>query len=230
MEIPLYLAMTASEFRQCRSLPPSVGWLSCLFSPYGRGLSNIPKALPSGSLLILSDLTPICGHDPELIFDTLNHTLSTLSCSGLLLDFERPYNREAAELVEKLTRLPHPLAVSAAYAGDLDCHVFVPCPLPNVSLTDHLAPWHGREIWLEISTQGQTITVTEDGADVRLTEPTSLLPHRDSSLHCHYTINITDTAVSFTLHRTQQDWEEMLRSSFSSITRAIGLYQDFTHT
>ena len=229
MEIPLYLAMTALEFRQCRSLPPNVGWLSCLFSPYGRGLSNIPKALPSGSLLILSDRTPICGHDPELIFDMLNHTLSTFSCSGLLLDFERPNNQEAADLVRKLTQLPHPVAASAVYAQGLDCAVFVPSPLPNLPLECCLSPWSDREIWLEVSTQPQIITITADGSESHTDEIFEPLPYLDIDLRCHYQIYVSETDVCFTLRRTQEDWEELLHSGSVPIRRAIGLHQEFVH-
>lgn len=230
MEIPLYLAMTASEFRQCRPLPTSIAWLSCLFSPYGRGISNIPKALPPGSLLILSDRTPICGHDPDLIFDTLNHALSGLSCNGLLLDFERSYNQEAANLAGKLATLPYPVAISAPYAEDLNCAVFVPAPQPNIALKDYLIPWDSREIWLEISNQPQMIAIKAEGIHAHTAEITEPLPHYDATLHCHYAIDITETAAIFTLQRTKKDWMELLDGNSSQITHAIGLHQEFANT
>ena len=67
MAMEPYLAMTAGEIRGASVLPRRTGWLSCHFSPSGVGLSNLPVALPPGSLLILDDSTPMDGHDPEQI-------------------------------------------------------------------------------------------------------------------------------------------------------------------
>ena len=55
MAMEPYLAMTAGEIRGASVLPRRTGWLSCHFSPSGAGLSNLPVALPPGSLLILDD-------------------------------------------------------------------------------------------------------------------------------------------------------------------------------
>ena len=57
MAMEPYLAMTAGEIRGASVLPRRTGWLSCHFSPSGAGLSNLPVALPPGSLLILDDST-----------------------------------------------------------------------------------------------------------------------------------------------------------------------------
>lgn len=227
MEIPVYLAMTATEFRTCSQQPVHTAWLSCLFSPYGRGLSNIPKELPPNSLLILSDRTPVCGHDPELIFQTLSQAIPALSCSGLLLDFERPGNREAMEIAKALIALPCPVALSASYAKELDCPVFVPLLPPSEPLEPHIAPWQGRDIWLEISNQAQTCTVTESGVTIRDCFAPPQLPQYDSDLICHYAIDIQDNAVSFTMQRTTADIQTLLAAgSTMHITRGIGLYQE----
>ena len=227
MEIPVYLAMTAAEFRSCGSLPPHTAWLSCTFSPYGQGLSNIPKWLPPNSLLILSDQTPISEHDPELVFHTLRKTLGDLSCSGLLLDFERPIYQEAQEIAKKLSTLPYPVAVAAPYAEGLDCPVFLPSPPPSRHLEAHLAPWRGREIWLEISPQAQTITITKSGATFHNRSAPSALPNVDKELFCHYGLDIQENAAIFTLNRTLADFTELLSSTAHNLpTRAIGLYQE----
>ena len=67
MAIRPFLAMTAAEIRGTETLPPKTAWMACHFSPYSTGLSNLPKALPPGSMVILDDITPIHGHDSETI-------------------------------------------------------------------------------------------------------------------------------------------------------------------
>ena len=52
MAMDVFLAMTAAEICGNRNLPANLGWMACHFSPYGTGLSNLPKQLPPSSLLI----------------------------------------------------------------------------------------------------------------------------------------------------------------------------------
>ena len=58
MAIAPFLAMTAAEMQNSSQLPPKIAWMACHFSPYGLGLSNLPKELPSDSLLMVDDITP----------------------------------------------------------------------------------------------------------------------------------------------------------------------------
>ena len=88
MAIRSFLAMTAAEFATAGTLPEYVAWMACHFSPYGTGLTNLPPTLPPGSLLILNDRIPICGHDPERIAGQLLQTAETTQCTGVLLDFQ----------------------------------------------------------------------------------------------------------------------------------------------
>ena len=81
MPLPIYLAMTAAEFRQNPAISGKIGWMACHFSPYGTGLSNCPTELPPGSMLILNDRTPVCGHDPALIAAQLAEMATQLNCS-----------------------------------------------------------------------------------------------------------------------------------------------------
>ena len=74
MAMDVFLAMTAAEIYGNRNLPANIGWMACHFSPYGTGLSNLPKRLPASSLLIVDDITPIRGHDPPYILDQLAAT------------------------------------------------------------------------------------------------------------------------------------------------------------
>ena len=139
MAIQTFLAMTGAEIGISPLLPPEIAWMACQFSPYGTGLSNLPRQLPPGSLLILDDMTPIRGHDPALICDQLAELTAVLKCSGILLDFQHPDCAETAALAKYLTEaLPCPVAVSEPYAAELDCPVFLPPVPPDVSLANHI--------------------------------------------------------------------------------------------
>lgn len=228
MAIPLYLAMTAAEFRRNTALPKYPAWLSCLFSPYSTGLSNIPAQLPTGSLLILSDRTPICGHDPELVKAQLEETVNKLRCCGVLLDLQRPECNEAVEIVQEVSGLPCPVAVSQMYAQNVDRPVFLP-PVPcDICLEEYLAPWQGRKIWLEMAMDGQIITVTENGTTA-VTLPSyehNASAFRDEALHCHYDIQTGDT-LRFILRRTKEDISALLEESEKfGVELAVGLYQE----
>ena len=85
-----YLAMTPAEFNSVSQPPPDFAYMACHFSPYGTGLGNLPTVLPPKSLLILNDRTPIKGHDPDLVLETIEQLTENSPCDGLLLDFQRP--------------------------------------------------------------------------------------------------------------------------------------------
>ena len=229
MVLPLYLAMTAAEIRANTDFPPNIGYMACHFSPYGTGLSNCPAHLPEGSMLILNDRTPIHGHDHGLIADQLTELVEKLKCDSVLLDFQRADVPELSLLAEKLSAaLPCPVGVSDLYAADSDCSIFLPPVMPDTPLTQHLAPWQDRDIWLDISAESQEITLTEKGAStVRL--PRQILPacHGDTALHCHYRIDVGEN-IRFTLFRTEQDLQDLLvEAKHLGISRAVGLYQEW---
>lgn len=234
MAIRRYLAMTAAEIRANSDFPPNIAWMACHFSPYCTGLSNLPKALPPDSLLILDDITPIHGHDPERIALQLSMCAEKLGCRGVLLDFQRPGYEEAAALVTYLTKhLPCPLSVSDLYAGETDCPVFVSAAAPSMPLAEHLSPWQGREIWLELARCAQTITLTETGsvcAPLPCGE-TFDAGFAEENLHCHYRIDTAEDAVTFTLWRSAQDLDALLEEAESTgVTTAVGLYQELGST
>ena len=231
MAIARYLAMTAAEIREKPAISSKIAWMACHFSPYATGLSNRPKVLSPGSLLILNDRTPICRHDTETVAGQLFSCAEGLQCSAILLDFQRPDIEETAFLVSRLLNAPPcPVCVSHYYAQGKKCPVFLP-PVPHhVPLTEHLAPWSGREIWLELALDGETIAVTPEGAAV------SPLPfsdknwpvHQDEALHCHYSVSINADAARFTLWRTREDAEALLTEAESfGVTAAVGLWQEF---
>lgn len=227
----LYLAMTAAEFRNCRELPTKIAWMACHFSPYGTALSNLPRTLPEGSLLILNDRTPIHGHDPALICKLLTETVARLRCDAVLLDFQRPGCQEAAAVAKRLMELPCPVAVSEFYASDLPCPVFLP-PVPLLTPLDaYLRPYEGRNIWLDTAPEGLSAVVTENGCTFSPVHGTDAadLPHYDNELLLHYRIDVTGSTAAFTLKRTRDDLTALLKKARShGVTHAVGLYQEYS--
>ena len=226
MEIPLYLAMTAAEFSSYDPLPQHPAWMSCRFSPSGKGLCNLPSTLPEGTLLILDDQTPPAGHDAFLIRRQLEEILNSHRCAGLLLDFQRPDSMETAEIAKTLLALPCPVCVSHLYAEELFCPIFVPpCPL-TTPMEQHLAPWQGREIWLEVASDRADYRIHKNGCQIR---PASqeVLPFYDEKLFCHYGIRIEPEQILFTLERKRTDLDILLASAAAcGVTRTVGLFQE----
>jgi len=230
MAIAPFLAMTAAEMAQISTYPRKIAWMACHFSPYGLGLSNLPERLPPGSLLMVDDITPPGSHDPVLIGNQLARCAEQLQCSGILLDFQRSGCPETEALANYLTQaLPCPVAVSEPYARGLGCPVFLSLLPPSVPLQEHLAFWQGREIWLELGLEAEQLELTEDECS------TAFLPcplwtgecFSDESLHCHYTIRTTETSAVFTLWRTVEDLQELLKEAEQlGVANAIGLYQE----
>ena len=230
MAIVPFLAMTAAEMGNVSAFPPKIAWMACHFSPYGLGLSNLPGELPPQSLILLDDITPMRKHDPKVITNQLLERIEELACSGVLLDFQRENCPEMEALVHRLTQaLPCPVIVSDRYARDLCCPVFLPPVPPSVPLEEHISPWEGREIWLEIGLTGELLTLTEQGCNA------SPLPYPDDnregfaeeSLHCHYTIETNEKSARFTLWRTTDDLIDLLSEAERlGIHGAVGLYQE----
>lgn len=224
------LAMTAAEMRNISAFPPGIAWMACHFSPYGLGLSNLPQSLPPDSLLIVDDVTPPCRHDAAFIAEQVSLCVESLKCCGVLLDFQRSGYEETLVIAKQLiTALPCSVAVSECYGKELDCPVFLPPVPPSVPLKAYLLPWKGREIWLEISTDGEILTLTEAGSTV------TPLPCPDpeqegfveETLHCHYTMETNEKAARFTLWRTKDDLCALLEETEElGVKHAIGLFQE----
>lgn len=223
-----FLAMTAAEMRNCAAFPAKVSWMACHFSPYGLGLSNLPQALPPGSILILDDITPLHGHKPEVIAVQLAQCVQALQCAGVLLDFQRPDVEETAILVRFLAKsLPCPVAVSDLYAVGLTCPVFLSAPPCHVPLEEHMEPWQDREIWLEMALCKEVITLSSSGPEI------APLPFRkeegfaEETLHCHYRVQTMEDCAIFTLWRTREDLDALLEEAEGlGISSGIGLYQE----
>jgi len=231
---PIYLAMTAAEFHSSPVISQPVAWMACHFSCYGTGLSNLPSSLPKGSMLIVNDRTPVCGHDPLRITDQLTEIVDKLRPECILLDFQRPEEAETAAIAEAIVSgLRCPVGVSEGYADTLDCPVFLPPPPLDQPLKLHLQPWEHREIWLEAALDKTTITVTEDGSTFSpgMFSPDPDSSFREESLFCHYRVETTDASARFHLFRTREDLSSLLEAAESlGVTRAVGLYQELSQS
>lgn len=230
MAIAPFLAMTAAEMYATSSLPSKIAWMACHFSPYGLGLSNLPKELPPGSLLMVDDMTPPHGHDPVLIAEQLSICVESLQCCGVLLDFQRIGCEESLAIAKSLSAsLPCPVVVSEQYANHLSCPVFLSPLPPSAALETYLLPWKGREVWLDLGTDGECITLTENGAQIQphLYPDMELSGFHDHRLFCHYTILTDEKSAEFTLWRTGNDLKELLAEAETlGVSGAVGLYQE----
>lgn len=229
MTLPLYLAMTGAEIQQTASLPEKLVWMACHFSPYSTGLSNFPVELPTGSIIMVNDRTPPCGHDPLLIAAQLQQLAEDHRAEGILLDFQRPDDPQTTQIVNAITEVVTcPVGVSESYAKTLSCPVFLnPVPL-HIPLAEHIAPWKERELWLDASTECEQIDVTADGSRFSVLFPPG--SEKDGfyepKLHCRYKIKNSDSSVRFTLWRTEDCLHALLQEAESAgISKAFGLYQ-----
>ena len=227
MALPRYIAQTATEMAG-NPVSEHPAYLACHFSPGGKGLSNLPTALPQGAMLILDDSTPMDGHDPELIRNQLSDLIQQYRCGALLLDFQRPDVPGQQALAQLLgDALPCPVGVSEIYAQGSSCPVFLPPVPPDRPLREYLAPWQGREIWLEAALDGIKLTLREKGcaAEPLWDFPEDGLP--DERLHCHYAIETAADSAIFHLWRTPSDLDELLTEAESKgVAKAIGLWQE----
>jgi len=140
-----YLAMTADELASV-SPPEQLCYLACHFSPYGFGLCNIPDTLPPGAMLCVNDRIPIQSHDPALVASQLARAVDVLEAESVLLEFRRGGDVFVDAILRELSC---PVGVWEGDAQGRGCPVFLDCPEVNVPIDRHLAPWQGREIWLE---------------------------------------------------------------------------------
>ena len=227
MEIRRFLAMTGKELAQAGSVLSPIGWMACHFSGDG-GITNVPSILPSHSLLILDDSTPPQNVKINHIRETIGAALHRCNCYGLLLDFQRRDFPENQAVAKDLVSLPFPVAVSEPYGNDLSCPIFLPPPPLDMPLREYLAPFQGREIWLEMALGTLTLTLTPQGCARKAGDCCQdPLPFSDESLHCRYRIDCENKSAVFTLKRTKEDLHSLLKEAEGfGVTHAVGLYQE----
>lgn len=227
MGIPLYLAMTRAEMQESSGLPPHLGYMSCLFSVYSSGLTNLPQSLPEAAILILSDQIPMSGHDPDIVLRQLNDVITQSKAESVLLDFQRPGNKEADRLVQTiLSNIQIPVAVTPQYHTK-NAIAFLPPIPPELRAEEYLAPFQGQEIWLETALQCRNVTVTEQES---VFDPLCPAPQEQGLTEeglCSYRISETEDGFRFSLFDTQETVIKKLEiASAFGVTRAVGLYQE----
>ena len=201
MVLPLYLAMSAVEMRPI----PRPAFL--VLEDF-----QIP---PAGVLPVITDAFP-----PD------RHWLLRV-CQGreaVVLDFERP---PTAEVREMIRHLPCPAAAPPGYADDGP--VFLPPAPLHLPLEKYLAPWKGREIWLEAAVQRQTVTVTADGAAAGPACMNSNLTDGFycEKLFCRFNQSFSENRAVFTLFDTPDTLRRKLdRAAELGVARAVGLFQE----
>ncbi len=226
MAIPLYLAMTPEEYAGEASPPRPLAWMACQLS--SDGVTQLPDTLPPGSLMTLNDrVLPEHCHMPGVL-NALSAWLEKGCYAGLLLDFQRKNNPVCRKLAQALVRLPCRVILTAEYAQGFSCPVLVPPAAPHVPLAEHLTPYRGRELWLEIALDAVQIRVTREGTEYGPGGRDSIsLPHRDSLLCCHYRTAAMPDRAEFTLCRTRGDIPDLLALAEKlGVTAAVGLYQE----
>ena len=226
MAITRYLAMTAAEMRNISQFPEKIAWMACHFSPYSTGISNLPQTLPAGSLLILNDIIPFHGHDPQRIARQLTDCLEQHNCAGVLLDFQRKNTPELDDLAAYLEKeLPFPVAHPASQSGP----TFVSIPPCSVPLEEYIAPWKGRDIWLEVGLSGQRLRLTTQGCEIEDLSYLDIPPQGqiEQALHCHYRIRCLEDEIHFLLWRTRDDLNDLLdEAEHLGIQTVVGLWQE----
>ena len=223
MAIRPYLAITGEEIAQIGKIPENAAWMFCPFSPDAMDVFDF---VPAGKILVLTDADSSENTDPERIIQML----ARLEPETLLLDFQRTENIDDAFAKRLKKALSCPVILPPDLAEKLDGPVFLP-PVPlHTSLKNHIAPWKGRAIWLDISTEGEKITLTEAGAsfETLLCFSPPEKGHQEERLHCHYSIALKEDAAIFTLWRTEEDIIDLLQESETfGIQKTIGLYQEW---
>lgn len=227
MGIPQYLAKTERETLLYPDDAGPIAWLGCSFGK--NGLTGLPEVLPAGSLLVLDDSVPMADQSIPDIADALQQTLAKFSCCGLLLDFQQQGCAQQRTLAEYLAaHLSHPIAAPQEYAPK-GCALFVPPVPPEIPIETYLAPWAGREIWLDMALSVRTLHLTAAGCSVSddaESDPTG--DFYDESLCCVYRIQKTDDGFLFRLARDHRCTRALLdRAAGLGVTAAVGLWQEF---
>lgn len=219
----VFLAVTGRESESLR--PKRTAYMACHFSASGSGLSNMPRALPGGSILLLDDSMPVQGHNPDTVAQQLNELVKNFSVQAVLLDFQRPPTEDSKRMVTAILQsCSCTAAVTPAYAQK-GFPVFLPPPPVNKPLAEYLKPWN--KVFLELASEGLEITVTKDGSQFSSVYPASPLPLEDKRLHCHYSVKVFPGKAIFTLSRSREDLATLAREAEKlGVLGTVGLYQE----
>lgn len=227
MDFKIYLAVTAAEMAEAGQTQMPLAWMGCQLSAGGSGISGVPDLLPTDSVMILTDQMPPQGHDPQQVAQELLGAVHTLNCNRILLDFQRPVNDAGLAIVRCiLEQADCPVGVSENYGKDLSCPVFLRPPPLWTPLEEHIAPWKGRNIWLEAAQEDALVCVTEAGSSYELWDDGGDYPFRDEKLQIAYRLETAPDCLRVFLHRGPEELQALLEKAKQlGISTAIGLYQ-----
>lgn len=230
MALPIYLAMNHRDFQNIAELPAHTCWMACHFSAWGRGLSNFPSTLPPNSVLMVDDSVPPEDHDPDIIAQQLCDAAEKWCLSGVILDFQRPYETRLQEIANKVgAQLPCPAATTEPYLRGWTGAVLLPPIPPNKTAQAVLSPWKGRDVWLELDARGLSLQLRESGCTATvLSEPLQAPDFQDDTVCCHYSISLSDRQAEFLLQRTDEDYLQLMQQAETmGVSRCVGLYREF---
>lgn len=203
-------------------------------APYGRArlfcpfAEILPEYLPENGLPVLTDSTPYGNQSPEATAELLLPLVQNVK--GVVLDFQREHQPGLRDFVEKLrVCLPCPVAAPPEYAGDTG-PVFLP-PIPPEEVPEGwLAPWKGKEIWLDFAPLAKTLILTPTGCTAQEGAEVRAPGFQDTALFCHYTIAVESSErVSFSLWRTEEDLKSLVsRLESWGVHSLLGLYPELT--
>jgi hypothetical protein len=203
--------------------------MACHFSPYGLGLSNLPRQLPEGAVILVSDRIPPGGHDAGVVVSQLEELAQQFHPKAIVLDLERTGDDFCAELAAKCDSISGTeTVVAAAYAEGLQCSVFLGAAQLWTPAEQWLRPWSGRRIWAECVLQRALVRITEDGAVYRELpwEPPRQEVLADGQQAVVYGVREQADAVEVMLWRGKEQlalWMEKLEKL--GVEHFLGLYQ-----
>lgn len=228
MVLPLSLAMTATELAAAPKCP--CAYMACHFSLEGTTLSGCPDTLPPDSILIIDDSIPPGNHNISEIVEQLQRLVTSLQIKGILVDFQKPDIEASHTFIQALLEAnPCPVAVSAEYARDVSCCVFLPPPPLHRPLKEYLKPWDNREIWLDAALSCGKFLITPKGSEfLDGAIPSSRESYfEDNTLHCCYQIQHSREQAEVFLWRTPEQLKTLLdEAARLGVSQAVGLYQE----
>lgn len=236
MSIPLFLAMTATDFSFTRKKPEQLAWMSVHFSQSNGCLSNLPPSLPPGSLIILDDQIPWNDHDLERICQCLTRLLVRDRSYGLLLDFEREPCQETLTLAKALTQcclgIGCRIAMPRSYLTE-GAACFCP-PIPcNESWSEK--DFSGGPVWLDVTPTAVLAEISSKGVRIDPADPHELngwaknnSVFRDPTLGCFYHSYREGECVRVSLFDTPQTVWDKLQSPDPRIQLAITPWREFS--
>lgn len=217
MDFSLYLAMAPSG-----ALPRDVGYAR-FFCPFDEA---VQESLPEGCLPIFTDSAPYRGQAPEEIASRWLPLLQ--GAPGIVLDFQRPRQPGLWAFVQGLRPLlPCPIAPVPEYA-DSEGPVFLPPIPPDTPLEEALAPWQGREIWLDLGICTRKLTLTPMGCRSEEWISEEAAGFSDDRLCCHYRIEHPEAdTFRFLLWRSGPDIASLMEQGrHLGVRRYVGLYPE----